>query len=202
MALRATDLPESNKSAERTYTVAEWLKMPVRRPYTELVDGKLEKMTAGTPNHGRIIFNLRMALQLYVLTHSLGQVDSEMNVIINGVTERNGWIPDLAFAAKNTSLEISDNWYGIPDWVLEVWAGGEKRSGRISEKRRRWEQAGVPELWEVIWRKDQQIVKIYRLSEGRYQEMPTDGQAQLCSQVIEGFCMERAAIFANLVQEQ
>ena len=203
MALRVSDLPPpaEHLSTQPTYTVEEWLKMPVKRPYTELVEGKLKRMPAGSQNHWEIISNLSAALKSYVIAHELGRVGGEINVLLEGITSNNGWIPDLAFASKTSRLKIGANWEGVPDWVLEVWAGGEKRSGRIREKRERWQRAGVPELWEIIWRKDRQEVKVYQLIEGIYQARPTDAET-ICSEVIEGFCIERAAIFANLVEEE
>ena len=123
MALSIADLPgqitePQSPSTGRIYTVEEWLKMPVKRPYTELVEGKLKRMPAGTPNHSRIIYNVRRALDGLVAGHSLGQIDSEVNVIIQGLTKNNGWIPDLAFASKTSRLKIGANWEGVPDWTL------------------------------------------------------------------------------------
>ena len=82
-----------------------------------------------------------------------------------------------------------------------MWAGGEKRAGRIKEKRERWQRAGVPELWEIVLRGSKQAVKVYRLDEqGIYRLRPSAGET-ICSEVIEGFCIERTAIFADLVAE-
>jgi Uma2 family endonuclease len=207
MALRVTDLPirpaqpVKPSRQRRTYTVEEWLRMPAERPYTELIGGLIQRMPAGTPNHGRIIYNVRAALTSYILANKLGQVDSEMNVLVEGLTGKNGWIPDLAFASKDNLLKIGENWEGVPDWVLEVWAGKRKETKRIEEKRKCWQQAGVPELWEVILQAGQHIVNVYRLDEqGLYCLVPTEGD-RICSIAIAGFCIERSAIFANLVGE-
>ncbi len=131
----------------------------------------------------------------------MGQVDSEVNVIIDGMSGANGWISHGAFAANRNPLKVKENWEGVPDWVLEVWAGNEKRANRITEKRLRWQKAGVAELWEVTVGDGQKIIQVYRLDqEGVYQALPIEGEL-ICSEVIAGFCMEQAAIFANLVEE-
>lgn len=211
MALKVTDLPPKPDKApvrdkkpgrtRRTYTVAQWLELPRERPYYELVDGVLQKMPSSTPNHGRISFNIRAALLAYMLQKKLGDVDGEVNVIIEGVTGRNGWIPDLVFALKESQVQIRSDWYGVPDWVLEVWAADQQKPKRITEKRHRWQQAGVKELWEVIVEKGKREVKVYRLNEqGVYQIVEQEGE-KVCSEVIEGFCIERSAIFANLIEE-
>ncbi len=203
MALRVSDLPQAPSSLaktsnqRRTYTVAEWLNLPIKRPYTELIEGALQKKPAATPNHGRIIYNVRAALTSYVLSNRLGQIDGEMNVLVVGITGENGWIADLAFASKANPLKIGASWEGVPDWVLEVWAGQRNETKRITEKRQRWQSVGVRELWEVILRDGQEIVNVYRLDEQYiYELVPTEGEL-ICSDIIASFCIERSAIFAN-----
>jgi Uma2 family endonuclease len=207
MALRVTDLPPQTAKPvklprqRRIYTVEEWLRMPAERPYTELIDGVLHKMPSASYNHSDIIYNIRAALSPYVFAEKLGRVGGEVNVLVEGLTGKNGWIPDLAFASKDNLLKIGENWEGVPDWVLEVWAGKRKETKRIEEKRKCWQQAGVPELWEVILQAGQHIVNVYRLDEqGLYCLVPTEGD-RICSIAIVGFCIERSAIFANLVGE-
>lgn len=203
MALRVSDQPNRiNKGprGKRLYTVAEWLEMEDQPPYHELIDGVIQKMPVGTDNHSQIIFNVRTALAAYVLANQLGRVSSEVNVLIDGITGRNGWILDVVFARKDGNVKLGANWTGRPDWVAEVWAAEKQKPQRITEKRLRWQRAGVPELWEVI-SGETQVVMVYRLDEqGIYQVIPSEGEA-ICSQVIEGFCTERAAIFANIIDE-
>ena len=126
MVLKVSGLPQPNKPAtERTYTVADWLNLP-ERPHLELVEGALQEVPNSTPNHDLIIFNLRMALSLYVMANRLGRVLGEVNVIIEKLAQPNGWIPDALFISNDNPAKISSNVTGIPDWVLEVWVGGEK----------------------------------------------------------------------------
>src|SRR5689334_21903270 len=153
MALRISDQPNKlNRGPrnKRLYTVAEWLEMEDEPPYQELIDGVLQKMPVGTDDHSQIIFNVRVGLSEYVKSKQLGRVSSEINVLIEGVTGRNGWIPDVVFASKDGNVKLGANWIGRPDWVMEVWAAEKQKPQRITEKRLRWQRAGVPELWEVI----------------------------------------------------
>ncbi len=206
MALKVSDLPTQPHRPpklprrRRHYTVEQWLELP-ERPRTELIKGVIQKMPSPTQNHWEIVSNITVVLKSHVLTNKIGRLGGEVGVLINGLTGEDGWVPDLAFAAKDNPLKIGKTWVGVPDWVLEVWAGEEKRQSRITEKRKRWQSAGVPELWEVIVHKGQQLVNVYRLDEsGAYQLVPTAGE-KICSEVINGFCIERAMIFANLVEE-
>ncbi len=207
MALKVSDLPTQPHRPpkpsrhRRHYTVEQWLELP-ERPRTELIGGLIQKMPPPSQNHWRITRNITAGLDSYVLAHKLGTVGGEVGVLINGLTGEDGWVPDLAFASKDNLLKIGKTWVGVPDWVLEVWAGEEKRQSRITEKRKRWQSAGVPELWEITLHKGPQIVNVYRLDEsGVYQLRPTV-EEKICSQVISGFCIERNAIFANLVEEE
>ncbi len=211
MALRTEDMPAiaekldkledkpKSKSSKRTYTVAEWLQLP-EQPHNELFDGVVKRMPNSTHNHDRIIRNIDKKLDDYVLSKQIGTVGGQVNVIIDGITGANGWIPDAAFVGKDNPLEISDNWYGRPDWVLEVWAANKQKPARIKEKRLRWQSAGVPELWEIITG-EEQIVNVYRLDENNIYQLVAQQGETTCSEIIEGFCIERSVIFANLVPE-
>ncbi len=205
MVLKLTDrpttpnleLPLPNRP-RRVYSVVEWLQLP-ERPRTELIGGLLKKMSPPTQNHWRIIRNITAALDPYVLSHDLGTVGGEIAVLVDGLTGKDGWIPDLAFAAKANPLKIGATWNGRPDWVLEVWAGTRKETKRINDKRLAWARAGIPELWEVIFYKGQQTIRVYQLNQhGEYLLVsnPTD---LICSEVILGFCMTQAEIFARTV---
>ncbi len=203
MALRTTDLPQITKPRKKLYTVEEWLKLDEEPPYSELVDGVRVRMPNSTHNHWQIIFNVVSTLNPYVSAQNLGRVGGEVNVIIEGITGANGWIPDAVFASKDNSIEIKANWLGRPDWVLEVWAATAQKPARITEKRLRWQRAAVPELWEIIIGKNEQIVKVYNLDEQNvYRETQIKlNDEKVCSQVITGFCITRSEIFANLVEE-
>ncbi len=207
MALKVSDLPTQSyrppKSLRhrRYYTLEEWLKLP-EHPRTELIGGLIQRMPPPDHNHEEIIFNVGAAMRSFVISKQVGRVGGAVAILINSLTGKDGWVPDLAFAAKDNPLKIGATWIGVPDWVLEVWAGKKYRKSRIIEKRERWQSAGVPELWEVVLHKGQQIVNVYRLDKaGLYQIVPTVGE-KICSEVISGFCIERAALFANLVEEE
>ncbi len=205
MALKLTDLPRppiiANKPLRRRrlYRVAEWLKLP-EHPKTELIGGLIQRMPPPNYNHEEIILNIAELLRPFVRANQAGRVTTTAT-LPDGLEGEDGWIPDLMFVSNNNALKIGDYVNGLPDWVLEVWAGKKNRPGRIKEKRERWQQAGVPEMWEVILHDGQTLVNVYRLDENQIYQIVPQTDDKICSEVIAGFCIERAAIFANLVGE-
>ena len=145
----ATQAVTSPLIIERRWTQTEFRRLPEGPPYYELEEGELIEMPRPRRIHQAIIKKLLVALDQYLTRQPIGDVWSEVEVVLSPTRI---YIPDLSFLlAENMSRFASDDdvaIQGSPDLVVEVVSPSTARRDR-SQKLRAYQQAGVPWYWLV-----------------------------------------------------
>src|SRR5439155_18184774 len=92
--------------------------------------------------------------------------------------------PDLLFLSRaNLNRLRSTHLEGPADFVVEVISRATRRTDRV-EKFQEYERGGITEY--LIIDPEKRFVELYRLVDGRYQEVLADEAGVLRSVVIEG----------------
>ena len=134
---------------QRLWTQEEYRRLPEGPPYYELEDGGLVEMPRPRRIHQAIIKKLLVALDIYLTGQPIGDVWSEVEVVLS--TSRI-YIPDISFLlTENMSRFANDDDVAIqgpPDLVVEVVSPSTARRDR-SQKLRAYHTAGVPWYWLV-----------------------------------------------------
>ena len=134
---------------DRHWTAAEFRRLPEGPPYYELEEGKLIEMPRPRRIHQAIIKKLLVALDQYLTGQPIGDVWSEVEVVLSPTRI---YVPDLSFLlVENMSRFANDDdvaIQGSPDLVVEVVSPSTFRRDH-SQKLRAYQQAGVPWYWLV-----------------------------------------------------
>lgn len=116
----------------------------------ELIHGKVVRVTAPKPRHGRIAMRLGSALHRFVRKHKLGEVyAAETGYLL----EKNPDLircPDVSFVrATVASKHDEDDYYEhAPDLAVEVLSPSD-RPEKVKEKVQAWLTGGAKEVWVV-----------------------------------------------------
>jgi Uma2 family endonuclease len=93
--------------------------------------------------------------------------------------------PDVLFVATARQSRLkSSHLHGPADFVVEVISAGSRRLDRV-EKFQEYEQGGIPEY--LILDPDRRQVELYRLVNGRYEEVAPDAAGVLRIESVPGF---------------
>ena len=134
---------------ERRWTAADYRRLPEGPPYYELEEGELREMPRPRRIHQAIIKKLLVALDNYLTKQPIGDVWSEVEVVLSPARI---YIPDISFLlAENMSRFAHDDdtaIQGPPDLTVEVISPSTAARDR-SQKLRAYYQAGVPWYWLV-----------------------------------------------------
>jgi Uma2 family endonuclease len=130
----------------------------------ELIDGEHYVTPSPSTRHQRIVMNLSGLIWNFLRQNRLGQVfGAPFDVVFSDfdVVE-----PDLLFVSHaRRDVLTTQNVQGAPDLVVEVGSPGTRRRDERT-KHLLYERFGVSEYWVVD--PDIDLVKVYRLVEGRY----------------------------------
>ncbi len=128
-------------------TVADWLEMPERGGYVEILHGELLVTPSPATIHQRIVGNLHLALRQHLDAERRGEVFlAPMGVVF---TEDTVLEPDLIVVLSGRAGQVKEQYLEAPpDLVVEVLSPG--TAGRdLQSKRAVYEAAGVAEYWIV-----------------------------------------------------
>lgn len=147
-----------NDETQRRSAFYEWLRDDVK---AEFINGQVIMHSPVRRHHLRASKLLTNLLYNYVVTHDLGEVDTEKALV---TLTRNDYEPDICFWRKEIADTFSDETmqHPAPDLVIEVLSKStEKRDRGI--KFEDYAAHGVHEYWLVDPRR--QLVEQYRLDE-------------------------------------
>jgi Uma2 family endonuclease len=162
----------------------EFLAFPHENQHVEWVDGKVVPMPAISDAHSAVNLFFGAVLQFYCERKDLGVIRGDPFNMKTGPTLP-GRQPDLLFLSNaNISRLRPTHLEGPADLVVEVLSRATRRIDRV-DKFREYEQGGVREYLLIDPERGQ--VELYRLIDGRYEEIIPDEQGVLRSAVINGF---------------
>lgn len=145
------------------WTEAHYFALPDTNRYIELSEGELIMPPHPTRSHQRAVEELFVRLRAFVQENELGEV----HVAPLPVRLWPGKIrePDVFFVAREHSDRIGEQFFGVPDLVMEVTSSGTWRTDRV-EKLAEYAQAGVKEYWIVD--PEAQTIEVFELREDAY----------------------------------
>jgi Uma2 family endonuclease len=164
MTTLANKEPKVNKAAKeakskKSYTLEEFMALPVTDTHYELWEGKLIEMAPAREDHSRIGTRLITILGYFaMIQNDLGDVygaDSQFDILGNALS------PDVAFVAKGRLLASQRGMTVIPlvpDIAVEVKSLGDTFP-EVRKKVKKYQQAGVSLVWVIV--PQEQTVQIY-----------------------------------------
>ena len=146
------------------WTYEDYLAFPEDVKRYEIIEGDYYMSPAPRTRHQKISFRLGYFLQYYLQRTKAGEAfDAPTDVILS---DTNVVQPDLLVVlAARASIITEKNIQGAPDMVIEILSETTRKTDEVVKKKL-YERHGVLEYWIVD--PDLALVKIYRLTDGRY----------------------------------
>ena len=165
------------------WTEADYFKLPDTNHFIELSEGRLVVLDMPTYSHQKAAGKLFRAMDAFVEENGLGEI------LIAPLPVRlwQGKIrePDIVFMAAAHEDRITEDYWGVPDLVVEVISRSTAQTDR-SEKFVEYAQAGVSEYWLVDTAK--RTIEVFTLERGAYVLMGRWGPAEIAhSGLLTGF---------------
>jgi len=165
------------------WTETAYFALPDTNRYVELSEGELIMPPHPTRSHQKAVEGLFVRLRTFVQDHELGEV----HVAPLPVRLWPGKIrePDVLFVAREHSDRIGEQFFGVPDLVMEVTSSSTRRTDRV-EKLVEYAQAEVEEYWIVD--PEARTVEVFTLREGAYEALGKWGTGETArSALLAGF---------------
>jgi len=158
----------------------------------ELADGELHVTPSPNPRHQWISKTLQRQLEAYFEGRGIARVyDAPIDVVL---TKHDVFIPDLV-VVMDRSMVTERAVEGPPTLVIEVLSPGTAQYDRTT-KSRRYAALGIQHFWIVDI--DNQVVEIYRRSDGRYEDIArVRGGASFDLPDFPGLTIETAPLWAE-----
>jgi len=166
--------------------------------HAEWIDGEVVRMTPPTEEHARISFFVARIMAAYVSRRRLGgqvfHAEVEMKL------ERSARQPDVLYVVEEKRARYRKVYLEGPgDLAVEVISPDSRVRDR-REKFREYQQAGVREYWLID--PMQKTAEVHRLTEGgEYELVPAGEPARLTSEVVPGFWIDPAWLWAESPDE-
>lgn len=178
------------------WTEAEYLSLPETNHIVELSNGRVVMPDMPTTSHQRAVTKLLRLMAAHVEASDIGEVSvAPLRIRLWPGKIRE---PDIVFMLRQHSDRIGEEYWGVPDLVVEVisprtaHSSGTEDSDR-GEKFLEYAQAGVSEYWLIDPAGG--TVEIYGLRHHAYHLAGCWGRGEVCqSGVIDGFAVEVDAV--------
>jgi Uma2 family endonuclease len=188
-----SDVPRpSSPGVKLTYD--DFVHFPDDGKRHELIDGEHYVTPSPNTTHQRIVRDLIILVGTHLKSHPAGEIfGAPFDVVFSDfdVVE-----PDLLFVSSERARVLTEqNVQGAPDLVVEVGSPATRRRDEKT-KLRLYERFGVQEYWVVD--PDLDVIKVYRLVEGRYQrtaELTLAAHDVLSTPLLPGLELSLADIF-------
>ena len=177
------------------WTEEDYLDLPETNCFVELSEGKLVIPEMPTFSHQYAVGELFVMLRAFVREHQVGQVS--LAPLPVRLWEGKFREPDIVFMRAGHADRIAEDFWGVPDLVVEVHSKGTIRTDRV-KKLGEYAQAGVAEYWLVNLRK--KTIEIYVLRQGKYNLLGRWGAGEIAhSEVLVGFEVAVEAVMPSEV---
>jgi Uma2 family endonuclease len=171
------------------WTEATYLALPEANRILELSEGRVVMPDMPSTSHQRAVVELLFLMKNYVQTQNLGEVCvAPLRVRLWPGKFRE---PDLVFMHHDHADRIGEDYWGIPDLVVEVISPRTPQSSGTEsvdrgEKFIEYALAGVPEYWLV--HPTVGTIEVYELQDRVYHLLNRWGTGEVAvSRVVEGF---------------
>jgi Uma2 family endonuclease len=145
------------------WTEADYFNLPETNHFVELSDGKLEIPDMPGTTHQKVVFKLAKIIDEFVSKNSLGEIG--LAPLPTRLWEGKVREPDIIFMSSAHTDRISEDFWGVPDLVVEVLSKSNIRTDR-KKKIVEYAKAGIPEYWIVDT--IQKIVEVFALDRDTY----------------------------------
>ena len=181
------------------WTEADYLALPETNRIVELSEGKLVVPEMPTDPHQFAVGELFAALCAFVRDHALGHVRvAPLPVRLWPGKFRE---PDIVFLSREHGDRRGEQFWGVPDLVVEVisprteHSSGTERVDR-QEKYEEYARAGILEYWLVD--PGGRVIEVYVLREEVYHLLGKWGLGEVArSEVLKGFEVPVAAVLTE-----
>jgi len=170
------------------WTEADYFGLPETNRIVELSEGEVEVPPMPTTSHQRAVGKLFRRLSDYVEQKDLGEVAlAPLRVRLWPGKIRE---PDIVFVARERAEQIGEEYWGVPDLVVEVISPRTEESSGTEHldrgtKFNEYAQAGVREYWLVD--PPDRHIELYFLRDGVYHLLERWGPEQTVrSQLLPG----------------
>jgi len=145
------------------WTERDYFNLPESNRIIELSEGRLIISPSPTPRHQEISSNLFLIIATYVKSNKSGKVCySPIDIRLWEGKIRQ---PDIAFMGNEHLDRITEEFWGIPDLIIEILSEGNIKVDK-EDKYFEYQKAGVLEYWIVDT--FQQSIEIFNLENGVY----------------------------------
>lgn len=181
------------------WTEADYFSLPETNRIVELSEGRVVIPEMPSTSHQRTVGKLFRLISDYVETKGLGEVciaPLPVRLWPGKIRE-----PDIVFMHRDHADRIGEDYWGVPDLVVEVISPRTPQSsGTESTDRRQklWEyaQAGVAEYWLV--HPTERTLEIYRLHGEAFHLLGRWGAGEVArSEVLMGLEVAVGAVFGG-----
>lgn len=145
------------------WTEADYFNLPETNHFVELSDGKLEIPDMPGTTHQKIVFKLAKIIDEFVSKNSLGEIG--LAPLPTRLWEGKVREPDIIFMSSAHTDRINEDFWGVPDLVIEVLSKSTTHVDR-NKKNVEYANAGIPEHWIVDT--IQKIVEVFVLDRDTY----------------------------------
>ncbi len=186
-AARPITSDEGPQYAGLRMTAAEYFRLPDDGYAYELVNGVLLMSPSPRPRHQRVLVEVSSQLASFLRDNPVGVVLVESDIEFErGFVYR----PDVCFFRTGRVKGDPDHLRGAPDLAVEI-VSPQSRRYDSETKRADYERFGVLEYWLIDPKRES--MTFLRLSEGRYVEVPPEGDS-FRSTAVPGFTLALAAV--------
>jgi len=177
------------------WTYEDYLLFPEDGKRYEVIGGECYMSPSPRTKHQDISFQLARFLGNHLQSTRQGKaLTAPMDVILS---ETNIVQPDiLVVLSARTSIITEKNIAGVPDLVIEILSETTRKTDEVIKKKL-YERYGVQEYWIVD--PELSLVKMYRLSEGRYghaEERAEERGEHLTTALLPGLEISLVEVFA------
>jgi Uma2 family endonuclease len=181
------------------WTEADYLALPATNRLVELSDGKLVVPDMATDPHQLAVGELFAAMRAFVRAGALGYLRvAPLPVRLWPGKFRE---PDIAFLSREHGDRRGEQFWGVPDLVVEVISARTDRSSGTerTDRREKFEEyalAGISEYWLVD--PNRRTIEVYVLREGVYLLLGKWGMGEPArSAVLHGFEVSVSAVLTE-----
>lgn len=179
------------------WTESEFLDLPDTNRIVELSNGKVVIPDMPTTSHQDAVLELAVLLRAHVKAHDLGRIaHAPLRVRLWPGKIRE---PDIVFMSKAHAERVREQYWGVPDLVVEVISprtaesSGTEKADR-EEKFEEYASAEVPEYWIVDHVAP--AIEVYALENGAYALHERAGKGgSVRSRLLPGLSVAVDAVF-------
>ncbi|MFQ6040185.1 MAG: Uma2 family endonuclease [Candidatus Poribacteria bacterium] len=145
------------------WTEEDYFRLPDTNHFVELSEGRLVIPEMPTDSHQYAVGELFVEMRAFVRNNALGEVRiSPLPVKLWQGKIRE---PDIVFMSAAHADRISEDFWGVPDLVVEVLSKSTMKTDR-GEKFLEYAQVGILEYWLVDL--EESTIEVYVLKQGAY----------------------------------